>query len=507
MAKIILDPVNEAICCSFQKTFHKVIIFCHLNLLVGWGVYIMVLLLILAKILEIYAHSEMSKTIRLKKGLNIRILGKAEPVLENAPDAGFYALKPGDFPGVTPRISVIPGQEVKAGEPLFRDKYTPEICFVSPVGGIVTAVNRGERRRILEVVVREDQSIGSLDFGKANPDKMEAYQIKEFLLKSGLWPLLKRRPYGVLARPNEAPKSIFVSCFDTAPLAPDYQYILKGQESVFQTGITVLSKLTSGKVHLGIPADPGHICSGMKNAEITLYDGPHPAGNAGVQMHHTDPLNKGEVIWTIHPQDLLFIGRLFETGKVDFSKIIALAGSEVKTPRYYKTIVGANLAPLLEDRLHANSENRIISGNVLTGKKVQSDGFLGFYDDLVTVIPEGKYYEFLGWAKTRTKYFSMSHAYFSWLMPGKMYKPDANLHGEKRAYVMTGQYEKVVPMDILPVQLIKAILADDIEKMEKLGIYEVVEEDLALCEFVCTSKIEVQDILRSGINLMIKELG
>jgi Na+-transporting NADH:ubiquinone oxidoreductase subunit A len=449
----------------------------------------------------------MSKTIRLKKGLNIRILGKAEHVLGNAPNATIYAVKPADFPGLTPRLSVTPGQEVKAGESLFCDKFTPDICFVSPVSGIVTAVNRGERRKILEVVVKADQTLSSVDFGKANPDKMDARQIQELLLKAGLWPLLKRRPYGILARPGEVPKSIFISCFDTAPLAPDFQYLLKGQESVFQTGINVLSKLTSGKVHLGIPADSNHLCSGMKNAEITVYDGPHPAGNVGVQIHHTDPVNKGDVVWTIHPQDVLYIGRLFETGKLDFSKIIALAGSEVKNPRYYKTILGANLAPLLEGKLHTNSENRIISGNVLTGKKVQKDGFLGFYDDLVTVIPEGNYFEFLGWAKPRTKLFSMSHAYFSWLMPGKMFNTDANLHGEKRAYVMTGQYEKVVPMDILPVQLIKAILADDIEKMEKLGIYEVIEEDLALCEFVCTSKTEVQDIVRSGINLMIRELG
>jgi Na+-transporting NADH:ubiquinone oxidoreductase subunit A len=449
----------------------------------------------------------MSKTIRLKKGLNIRILGKAELVLENAPNAGMYALKPGDFPGLTPRLSVTPGQEVKSGDPLFCDKYTPEICFVSPVGGIVTAINRGERRKILDIVVKEDQSIGFRDFGKANPENMDAPQIKELLLKSGLWPLFKRRPYGILAHPNEAPKSIFVSCFDTAPLAPDYQFILKGEESVFQTGINVLSKLTSGKVHLGLPADLNHIFSGIRNAEITVYDGPHPAGNVGVQIHHSDPLNKGEVVWTIQPQDLLFIGRLFETGRVDFSKVIALAGSEVKNPHYYRTVMGAYLAPLLEGKLHANSGNRIISGNVLTGRKVQADGFLGFHDAMITVIPEGNYYEFLGWAKPRTNQFSMSHAYFSWLMPSKNYKPDTNLHGEKRAYVMTGQYEKVVPMDILPVQLIKAILADDIEKMEKLGIYEVIEEDLALCEFVCTSKTEVQDIVRSGINLMIKELG
>jgi Na+-transporting NADH:ubiquinone oxidoreductase subunit A len=449
----------------------------------------------------------MSKTIKLKKGLNIRIIGEAEPII--GPGALFdsFAVKPGDFHGLTPRLSVGPGQEVRAGDPLFYDKNTPEICFVSPVGGIVTAVNRGERRKILEVVVKADESKGFVDFGKADPDNMDAIQVKALLMKAGVWPFFKRRPYGILAHPNEIPKNIFISCFDSAPLAPDFGFILKGQESVFQTGINVLKKLTTGKVHLGLPSLPGHVCSRMKNVEITFYDGPHPSGNVGVQIHHTDPVGKGDVVWTIDPQDLLFIGRLFETGKVDFSKIIALAGSEVKSPRYYRTTLGANVAPLLEGRLNTISENRIISGNVLTGKTIPADGFLGFYDSLITVIPEGNYYEFLGWAKARTKQFSMSHAYFSWLMPGKIYKPDTNLHGEKRAYVMTGQYEKVLPMDILPVQLIKAILADDIDKMEKLGIYEVIEEDMALCEFVCTSKVEVQDILRDGINLMIKELG
>jgi Na+-transporting NADH:ubiquinone oxidoreductase subunit A len=478
----------------------------------------------------------MAKTIRLKKGLTIRLVGEAEPVIETGLVADRLALKPIDFPGLTPRLAVIPGQEVRAGETLFYDKYTPEICFVSPVGGVVTAINRGERRRIMEVVVSRDDSKGAADFGKADPLTLEAGQVKELLLKSGMWPFLKRRPYGILAKPTEIPKSIFISCFDTSPLAPDYRFILGGQESVFQTGINVLTRLTPGKVHLGLPAGSGHPCSRMQNAEVTFYEGPHPAGNVGVQIHHTDPVSKGDVVWTIQPQDLLSIGRLFETGKVDFSRTIALAGSEVKHPRYFKTIQGANLTSFLSGNLversgtaniYGNeltfisdpdgyrgdnpkseiSVSRIISGNVLTGRKVQSDGYLGFYDSLVSVIPEGKYFEFLGWARPRTRQFSMSHSYFSWLMPRRKYQPDTNLHGEKRAYVMTGQYEKVLPMDMLPVQLIKAILADDIEKMENLGIYEVIEEDLALCEFVCTSKTEVQDILRRGINLMIHEMG
>jgi Na+-transporting NADH:ubiquinone oxidoreductase subunit A len=463
----------------------------------------------------------MARTIRLKKGLTIRLVGEAEPILETGVVADRVALKPGDFPGLTPRLAVTPGQEVRAGDTLFYEKYTPEICFVSPVGGVVTGIIRGERRRILEVVVSRDDSKGMVDFGKADPMAMDAGQVKELLLKSGMWPFLKRRPYGILAKPSEVPKSIFISFFDTSPLAPDYQFILGGQEKTFQTGIDVLTRLTPGKVNLGLPAGSGHPYSRMQNAEVTLYEGPHPSGNVGIQIHHTDPVGKGDVVWTIQPQDLLCIGRLFETGKVDFSRTFALAGSEVKHPRYFKTILGTNLTPYLdgniaewsgttninENNLAIKSRLRSISGNVLTGRKVEADGYLGFYDSLVSVIPEGNYFEFLGWAKPRIRQFSMSHAYFSWLMPGRKYKPDTNLHGEKRAYVMTGQYEKVVPMDILPVQLIKAILADDIEKMEKLGIIEVIEEDLALCEYVCTSKTDVQDILRKGINLMIHEMG
>jgi Na+-transporting NADH:ubiquinone oxidoreductase subunit A len=322
-----------------------------------------------------------------------------------------------------------------------------------------------------------------------------------------MWPFIKRRPYGILAKPDETPKAVFISCFDSSPLAPDFNFILKGEEKVFQTGINALSKLTSGKVHLGLPAGVDHVCRNMAHAEITFWDGPHPAGNVGIQIHHTDPVMKGDVVWTISAPDVAIIGRLFETGRPDFTRTIALAGSEVAKPCYYQTIPGAAISSLTHGKLTPGNDKRVISGNVLTGKKIPADGFLGFYDSLVSVIPEGKYYEFLGWAMPRTNMFSMSHAYFSWLNPGKSFAPDANLHGERRAYVMTGQYEKVLPMDLLPVLLIKSILAEDIDKMERLGIYEVIEEDLALCEFVCTSKMEVQDILRKGINLMMKELG
>ncbi len=449
----------------------------------------------------------MARTIKLRKGLRIRMKGIAGPVLKVAPTADFYALKPADFPGLTPRLAVKQGQEIRAGEPLFYDKYAPDILFVSPVGGTVFSINRGERRRILEVKLKADPAISPVDFGRGDPLKMDPAQIRQQLQKAGMWPFIKRRPYGIIARVDEVPKSIFISCFDTAPLAPDYDFIMRGQEHSFQTGINALFKLTSGKVHLGLPETGGQMFENIENVTITRYCGPHPAGNVGVQIHHTDPVMKGDVVWTIQPQDVLFIGRLFETGRVDFSRIVALTGSEVANPCYYSTCLGVNLPVLLAGNLTRENGIRVISGNVLTGAKVISDNFLGFYDSMVTVIPEGDYFEFLGWAKIRPNKFSMSHAYFSWLTPGKIYSPDTNINGEKRAFVMTGQYEKVLPMDIMPVLLLKAILAGDIDRMEKLGIYEVVEEDLALCEYVCTSKTEVQDILRKGINLMIRELG
>lgn len=449
----------------------------------------------------------MSKTIKLRKGFNIRLKGKAEAVLEEASPSGIYALKPTDFPGMTPRLSVKPGDVVKAGEPLFYDKYHPEVLFVSPVGGSVEIVNRGERRRILEVLVRADAAVGEVDFGKGDPLQESAEVVREKILKAGLWPLIRRRPYGTIARSAETPKSIFISCFDTAPLAPDYSFVLKGQASDFQAGVNALTRLTPGKVHLGLPAGGGDVFAGMKNAEITFYEGPHPAGNVGVHIHHTDPVNKGEVVWTVNPQDVVIIGRLFTKGVADFTRVVALTGSEVEKPRYLKTMVGTRLIPLLGGNLKEGGTQRVISGNPLTGQKVLSDNYLNFYDSQVTVIPEGDDYEFMGWAKPGVDKFSASNTFLSSLFPKKEYEMNANLHGGGRAFVLSGQYEKYVPMDILPVHLLKAILVNDVDKMEQLGIYEVVGEDLALCEYACVSKIKVQDILRQGLELMEKELG
>jgi len=450
----------------------------------------------------------MSKVINLKRGLNIRLKGDAEKIPGTSIEADKVALKPTDFPGLLPKILVKTDQLVKAGEPIFFDKNNPDIFFTAPTSGQVIAINRGERRKVLEIIIKADGKNESMSFHKADPQKLSRDEIKAQLISSGLWPFLKQRPYGTLAKPAQTPKHIFISGFDSAPLAPDYEYILKGQTAEMQTGINALAKLTDGKVFIGIrPEQTNGIFAGLKNVEVNQFSGPHPAGNVGIQIHHISPINKGEIIWTINPQAVVFIGRLFETGKLDLTKIIALTGSEVISPKYFKCIHGTNLATLLKGATKQAGKERIISGNVLVGSQVETDSFLGFFDNQITVIPEGDYYEFLGWAMPRLNKFSLSRSYFSWLTPNKIYSPDTNLNGEERAYVMTGQYDKVLPMDILPVFLMKAIIADDIDKMEQLGIYEVIEEDLALCEYVCTSKTEVQRILREGINLMIKELG
>lgn len=450
----------------------------------------------------------MSKIFKLKRGLNIRLKGEAAKVLETSFEAVELAIKPTDFPGLSPKIMVKAGQEVKAGEPLFLDKNNPEIIFTAPASGEILAVNRGERRKVLEIVLKSNGKNNCVEFTKADPQKLTRSEVKEQIKKSGLWPFLRQRPYGTVAKPESTPLHIFISGFDSAPLAPDYEFILKGQTSAFQTGINALAKLTDGKIHVGIsPAQENGFFSGIKNIEITQFSGPHPSGNVGIQIHHISPISKGDIIWTINPQEVIYIGRLFETGKIDLSKIIALVGSEVKTPKYFRVTHGTNLSGLLKDATKKEVTERFISGNVLTGTKVDTNDYLGFFDQQVTVIPEGDYSEFLGWAMPRLNKFSLSRSYFSWLSPKKEYKADANMNGEERAYVVTGQYEKVLPMDILPVFLVKAIIAEDIDKMEQLGIYEVIEEDMALCEYVCTSKTEVQSILRNGINLMIKELG
>ncbi|MDR2027646.1 MAG: Na(+)-translocating NADH-quinone reductase subunit A [Prevotellaceae bacterium] len=449
----------------------------------------------------------MSRIIKIRKGLNIKLKGSAEKVLGTAPASSAYAVRPADFKGLTPRLCVRQGDEVKAGTPVFFDKYRPGIQFVSPVGGTVEAINRGDRRKLLEVVIKPDAKNIHEKYEITDKLLSSREQIIELMQKAGYWPFVVQRPYGIIANPADRPKSIFVSGLDTAPLTVDIAFLLQGQEEHFQKGIDILSRLTEGKVYLGLDADDAASkLNRITNAEITLFTGKHPAGNVGVHIHHIDPVNKGDIVWTMDAQHVAALGRFFTTGTYSAEKIVALCGSKVKRPQYYKITTGASMRAF-ENLIDHSEDTRYISGDVLTGTNIGKDGYIGFYGNRISVIPEGDKYEFLGWAMPRFGKFSASKSYFSWLTPNRLYDLDTNLNGGERAFVVTNQYEKVLPMDIYPVYLLKAILAEDIDRMEQLGIYELIEEDLALCEFVCTSKIEVQAILRRGIDLMIKEMS
>lgn len=451
----------------------------------------------------------MSQVIKLKKGLDILLEGEAKRELTRLPLVHAYALKPEDFPGVTPKLLVRVDDEVKVGTPLFFDKYRPQILFTSPVSGKVSAIVRGEKRKILEVVITPEAEQVYETFDVPAIEATDREQIKSLMLKAGLWPMVIQRPFGIVANPQDTPKSIFVSGFDSAPLAPDMNFVLENEAENLETGFALLGKLTDGKVYLGLKNGTSGVLNQVKNAEIRLFEGPHPAGNVGVQIHHIDPINKGDVVWTVDVQHVAMIGRFFRTGRVDMSKIVALTGSETAQPRYFSVITGLPINSIVRQKeLRSQTEKvRIISGNVLTGRRVEPEGYLGFYSNQVTVIPEGDTYEFLGWGMPRLNKFSVSRSYFSWLSPKKHYRLDTNMNGGVRAYVVTGLYDKYLPMDIYPLYLLKAILAGDIDKMENLGIYEVIEEDFALCEFVDPSKTEMQAIIRQGIDLMIKELN
>jgi Na+-transporting NADH:ubiquinone oxidoreductase subunit A len=447
--------------------------------------------------------------IEISKGLNIPLKGKAEKILSPGQIIGStIALKPTDFPNLTPKAAIKEGDKVKAGDVIFYDKNAPEIKFTSPVSGTLKSIVRGERRKILEFVIEADSTIEYQQFTVGDVANLSKEQITELLLNSGTWPFVRQRPYNIIANPTDTPKAIFISGFDSSPLAPDLDFLLNGQDADFQKGIQALKKLTEGDIHLTVNGvfPTSKLFENTKDVELHTIVGPHPAGNVGIQIHHIDPMNKGEVVWFIHPQDILIIGRLFNKGIFDATRIIALTGSEVEKPRYYRTILGSSIDKFLKDNIKPGN-HRYISGNVLTGTRIGKEDFLGFYHHQITVIPDGNQYEFMGWLAPGFNKFSLSRTFFSWLMPNKEYVINANVRGGRRALMITGNFEKVFPMDLLPMQLLKAMIIEDIDLMEKLGIYEVVEEDFALCEFVDTSKTDIQAIVRKGLDLMIKELN
>ena len=453
----------------------------------------------------------MPKTIKIKKGLDIPLLGSAERILQSAPGADVYAIKPPDFHEFTPKMLVKEGDPVKAGTPLFFDKYNEKILFASPVSGTFQEVVRGEKRRIMEVLVKPDGKNDYVEFGSADPSDMSREKIIDRMLKGGVWPFIRQRPYSIIANPADKPKAIFVSAFNSAPLAPDNDFVVNGEENFFQAGINVITKLTNGDVHLSVDAKNtlSKAFLQARGVKIHYFEGPHPAGNIGIQIHHIDPINKGDIVWYLDVASLIIIGRLFEKGVFDATKVVALTGSEVLNPRYYRVKIGARVLSFIGNNL--NRENgvkaRIISGDVLTGVSIEEKGYLGFYDNQVTVIPEGYDPEFLGWLIPNPGRFSISRTWPSFLMPWKKYRHDTNIRSGERPFVMTGVYEKVLPMDIMPMQLLKSIMINDIDKMEQLGIYEVAPEDFALCEYVCPSKIEIQSFIRQGLDTIHREFA
>ncbi|WP_392348610.1 Na(+)-translocating NADH-quinone reductase subunit A [uncultured Polaribacter sp.] len=449
----------------------------------------------------------MSKDIRIKKGLDIKLVGVAEKNTTKSSQSSVYAVKPEDFHGITPKLVAKEGADVKAGDTLFYSKSDERILFPSPVSGKVTEVIRGARRKVLALKIAADTTQVYKDFGTKDADAMSAEEVKNHLLASGCWPFVKQRPYDVVANPNQAPKAIFISAYASAPLAADLEYTLAGKEAELQAAITAVSKLTEGLVHVSVGANTTSPLANLKGIELHKVSGPHPSGNVGTQIAKLDPINKGEVVWVITPQDLVVIGELLLTGKLNVSRTVALTGSQFSKPAYVTAISGASIADVTANNLN-DDNTRIISGNVLSGKEVKADEFLGYYDNQITAIPEGDDYEFFGWNKPIFNKISTSRALtFSWLTPKKKYDLNTNTNGEHRAFVVTGSYEEVFPLDIYPMQLLKAFMYKDLDEMEALGGYEVAPEDFALTEFVCVSKQPHQKIIREGLDLMREELG
>ncbi|MBQ8051031.1 MAG: Na(+)-translocating NADH-quinone reductase subunit A [Bacteroidaceae bacterium] len=441
----------------------------------------------------------MTKVIKLRKGLDVNLKGKPAEEIAQVKCPGEYALVPDDFTGVKPKVVVKEGDQVLVGDALFVDKLHPEVKFTSPVSGTVSLVERGDRRKLLSIRVKCDGQQKAREFDVNQ-------EVLPLLLESGLFGYFRSRPYDVVANPEDKPKAIFVSAFNSMPLSQDFELVLKGQEQEFQTGLSALAKVA--KVHLGVSAKQTvKALLEAKDCEVTIFDGPAPAGNVGVQINHVSPINKGEVVWTLGAEEVIFVGRLMITGKVDLTRTIALAGSEVRSPKYYKVLVGQKLTTLLDGQIENNAHVRIIDGNVMTGLKTTAEGFLGAHKTEVNVIPEGDdNAELLGWIMPRLNEFSTSRSYCSWLFGKKKeYTLDARIKGGERRMIMSGEYDRVFPMDIYAGYLVKAIITGDIDRQEALGIYEVAPEDFAIAEFVDSSKLELQRIVREGLDILRKE--
>jgi len=445
----------------------------------------------------------MHKQVKISKGLDINLKGKPAHKIANAPRSNKYVVKPTEFYGINPRLAVKSGDHVNAGDPLFYHKYIDRIKFTSPVSGTVEDIIRGEKRKILKIIISPDATDTFKTFKTDKPENLSREQVLDLLLESGLFATIKQRPYDLIAHPDDQPKAIFISAYDSAPLGVDYAFALKNKMKAFENGLKAVKKLTDGKVYLIVNGETATDFDKLNDVEIIKAFGPHPVGNVSVSIEKFEPISKGDRIWTINPADVALIGEFFETGQYNPVRTIALAGSKVKVPMYYNIKAGANLTDFLKDKLIDN-DVRIISGNVLTGANITKDQFLNFYDNEITVIPLGKKTRFLGWmpflAENRKSFYNFGFT-------SKELDLDANMYGEERAFVMNEELESVMPLDIYPVHLLKAALLGDVEKMEQLGILEVAPEDFALLDYISSSKIDTQEIIRKGLDIMQVEMG
>ena len=447
----------------------------------------------------------MSKDIIVKKGLDINLVGDASKTLDISKDSKLFSVYPDDFHGVYPRLTVKVDDKVKVGDVLFFDKNNEEVKFVSPISGKISEIQRGERRKVVSIDIQSDKNNDYKDLGKLDA-KSDRAKIIEYLLSSGLWPFIKQRPYDIIADHKIQPKAIFISGFSSAPLSADLDFISQDYQDKIQNAINVLSKLTDGEVHMSVRKNSDSFISNLKNITVHNVSGPHPAGNVGTLINKVSPINKGEVAWTIALHDLILIGSTIESGRFSSERIVALVGSSIDNPRYIKTNIGSQMSTILGKGVKDNS--RIISGNILTGKQTSMDGHLDYYSNTITAIPEGDDYDLFGWTRPIFDKISASRALtFSWLFPNKKFDLNTNTNGEHRAFVITGSYEKVFPLDIFPMRILKACMYNDLGEMEALGMYEVAPEDFALTEFICVSKQPHQQIIRKGLDLMKKELG
>lgn len=457
------------------------------------------------------AYTAGTPLVTLVKGHDILLEGKAEPTVVAATGVTRYAVQPPNFMGLQPipKLTVAVGDTVKAGDQLFFDKQMPDVAFVAPVSGEVIEINRGGKRAITEVVILADKAQQFRTFDVPNLATASTADLMAFIKASGAWSLLRQRPFNVVPNPDVAPRDIFISTFDSAPLAPDSAIIIAGQGVAFQQGLDVLAKLTTGKVYLGLDARgdkaPDAAFTDAKNVSKRYFRGKHPIGNVGVQIHHTAPVSGSDVVWTLGVQEVITLGKLFAEGRFDASRTVALTGAELNKPHYVRTYAGANIGELLKGNLK-NDHVRFISGDVLSGMQKAENSYLNWYDDQVTVIEEGDDYELFGWLVPSGLRPSISNTFPNFLFPNVEFKGNTNTHGEKRAFVVTNDYEQVMPMDIYTQQLMKSITVNDIERMEGLGILELVEEDVALCEFSCVSKQPLQQILREGLDTMREQM-